>query len=341
MPHAISDTGLALIREFEGFRDTPAQMPNGAWVVGYGHVRAEAGDDVSEEAGAAMLAQDLTAIEAMVNEAVTAEITQSQFDALVSFAFSVGAEAFAKSDVLRRTNTGEAIVAACAMDAWRKSDASGELEIIDALIRRRAAEKALYLKDGAYTVAPSALVRAQIDHAVAILGAPLKYAAPPMPKTREKKIEVLAAPVVELAAVVEPEAAPAPDVKPSDAEIITAVLRSEPQTEALLLTQIATEDDIIAEEEIVTAHAKPVARSVEAAPAKFFRFSFAKSGDVFSLGALSLFGAALIGLGGWTMFAGPANAVDVMAGVALVIPGIAAVTLAGLGLSRRPVAQRA
>lgn len=339
MPYAISDDGLALIREYEGFRDTPAQMPNGAWVVGYGHVRAEAGDDLSEGAAAELLAQDLVAIEAIVNEAVTADITQSQFDALVSFAFSVGAAAFAKSDVLRRTNTGEAIVAACAMDAWRKSDVSGELEIIDALIRRRAAEKALYLKDGAYTVAPSALVRAKIDHAVAILGAPLKYAAPPKPKARAKKVETPV--VVELAPVAEPVAAPEPLVKPSDAEIITAVLRSEPQTEALLLTQIATEDDIIAEEEIVTAHAKPVARSVEGAPAKSFRLSFAKPADAISLGALSLFGVALIGLGGWTMFAGPANAVDVMAGVALVIPGIAAVTLSYIGFVRRPAAQRA
>jgi lysozyme len=333
MPHAISDIGLALIREYEGFRETPAQMPNGEWVVGYGHVRTEAGDDVNEAAAAELLARDLAATECVVNESVRAEITQSQFDALVSFAFSIGAEAFAKSDVLRRTNAGEGIAAACAMDAWRKSDASGELEIIDTLIRRRAAEKALYLKDGAYIAAPSALVRAKIDHAVAILGAPLKYAAPPTPKVRVKTID--------LAPVVEAEAASEPQAKPSDAQIITAVLRSEPQTEALLLTQIATEDDIIAEEEIVTAHAKPVARSVEAAPAKSFRMSAGKPGDVFSLGALSLFGVALIGLGGWTMFAGPANAVDVMAGVALVIPGVAATTLAYLGFTRRPAAQRA
>ena len=344
MPHAISDNGLALIREYEGFRETPAQMPNGAWVVGYGHVRAEAGDDVNEAAAAVLLAQDLAATERVVNERITADITQSQFDALVSFAFSVGADAFARSDVLRRTNAGDAIAAACAMDAWRKSDASGELEIIDALIRRRAAEKALYLKDGAYTAAPSALVRAKIDHAVAILGAPLKYAAPPMPKVRAKKFE---APVVEVAAIVElepvaePEAAPAPLVKPSDAEIITAVLRSEPQTEALLLTQIATEEDIIAEEEIVTAHAKPVARSVDAASAKSFRMSAGKPIDVIGLGALSLFGAGLAGLGVWTMFGGGANAVDVMAGTALAIPGLAAITLAALGFIRRPATQRA
>ena len=341
MPHAISDTGLALLREYEGFRETPAQMPNGAWVVGYGHVRAEAGDDVSEDVAAQLLAQDLAATECVVNEAVTTDITQSQFDALVSFAFSVGVEAFVKSDVLRRTNAGQVIAAACAMDAWRKSDASGELEIIDALIRRRAAEKALYLKDGAYTAAPSVLVRAKIDHAVAILGAPLKYAAPPTPKAREKQ----AAPVVEVEPVIEViaavEMAPAVEAqaKPSDAAIITAVLRSEPATEALLLTQIATEEDIADEEEIVTAHAKPVARSVEAAAAKSFRFSFAKPADAISLGALSLFGVGLAGLGGWTMLGG--EAMDVMAGVALVIPGAAAITLAALGIARRPAPQRA
>ena len=65
----------------------------------------------------------------------------------MSFAFSVGAEAFGKSQVLRRVNAGDYVSAACAMDAWRKSDVGGELVIVDALVRRRAAEKALFLKD--------------------------------------------------------------------------------------------------------------------------------------------------------------------------------------------------
>ncbi len=90
----------------------------------------------------------------------------------------------------------------------------------------------------------------------------------------------------------------------------------------------------------MTAHAKPVARPVEAAPAKTFRFQFTKSVDIIGLGALSLFGLGLVFLGGWTMFAGSANAVDVMAGAALVIPGIAAATLAAIGFSRRPAPQR-
>ncbi|GAN00121.1 phage lysin [alpha proteobacterium U9-1i] len=326
--HAISNTGLALVREHEGFRAEPAQLPDGNWVVGHGHVRAgEPGDSVSEEQASALLALDVAEVEELVSEKLTADVSQSQFDALVSFAFSVGADAFAKSDVLRHTNKGDIVAAACAMDAWRKGDVQGELEIVGALVRRRAAEKALYLQDCAREPAPSALLRAKIDHAAAILGAP------------SKRVAAAAGP---RAAIITDKPKRKAKPKPSDAEIITAVLKSEPATAALLLTRVATEEEIAEADEIVTAHAKPVARVVEASvQAESFRMEFTKPADVIGLGALSLFGLGLVGLGCWTMFSTPADAVDLMAGMALAIPGIAALTLAGLGFARRPVAQRA
>src|SRR5262249_42604972 len=154
----------------------PTQMPDGNWVVGYGHVRiGEAGPALTNAEAEALLALDLAPVEIAVNNAVTAEINQNEFDALVSFAFSIGVDAFEKSAVLRRVNTGESVAAACAMDAWRKSDVGGELEIIDALVRRRAAEKALFLKGATREVSPSAFMRAKIDHAASILGAPVAY----------------------------------------------------------------------------------------------------------------------------------------------------------------------
>lgn len=261
MSHAISTAGLALIQEYEGFRAEPTQLPDGSWVVGYGHVRvAEAGPSVSQAEASDLLALDLAPIERVVNALVTKPLTQGQFDALVSFTFSVGADAFASSQVLRRVNAGDFVAAACAMDAWRKTEVNGELEIVDALVRRRAAEKALFLKELPHDASPSVFMRAKLDHAASILGAPVKYA--PAPVVGAVAVAVAQAPqfvetnIVELVQVATP-----PKFEP--AVRLTEILKSEPATEALLLTQVANDFDESEEGEIVTAHAKPVARQFD------------------------------------------------------------------------------
>lgn len=232
-----STAGFALIQDYEGFRAEPAQMPNGAWLVGHGHERAEAGEPVREADALNLLSVDLTPIEGIVNALVTQRLTQSQFDALVSFAFSIGAEAFVQSQVLRRLNAGEYIAAACAMDAWRKGEVAGELEVIEALVRRRTAEKAMFLRDMPRTTAPSALVRAKLDHAASVLGAPMKFASVP---------EIACAPVAS---------------KPEEREQLDEILKSEPQTEELLLTQVVP-NVVFEEAEIATTHAEPAARPI-------------------------------------------------------------------------------
>lgn len=236
MTYAISTKGLVLIRAHEGFQAEPRQLPGGGWVVGYNHVRpTEPGAPVTKGEARDLLAQDLIPFEKLVNTLVVRPLSQSQFDALVSFAFSIGAEAFEKSQVLRRVNAGEYVAAACAIDAWRKSDVDGELAIVDSLVRRRAVEKALFLKDAPIAAAPSALLRAQIDHAAAILGAPVASAA--------------------ATAASAPPALPLHDL----GKRLTEILMGEPATKALLLTQVVVdqpEDD----GEITTGHAKPVAR---------------------------------------------------------------------------------
>lgn len=243
MTHTISAHGLALIQAHEGFRAEPAQLPDGNWVVGFGHVRiGDAGDPLNQDEAAELLKIDIAPVEKLVSARVTQPLNQTQFDSLVSFAFSIGAEAFDQSQTLRRVNAGDHLAAACSMDAWRKSDVGGELQIVDALVRRRAAEKALYLQDLALE-APSVFVRAKLDHAASILGAPVTYAA---------------APAVGSIPVTQP--------KPEPAAVITEILQSEPATEALLLTQVVP-DDLVEDGEIVTAHAKPVARSIEEARA--------------------------------------------------------------------------
>ena len=94
-------------------------------------------------------------------------LTQNQFDALVAFAFSVGIDNFRRSSVLRHVNEGALIQAACAIEMWRKADFEGERIVVDALVRRRAAEKTLFLTptDG-WISAPSSILLPKVDYDV-------------------------------------------------------------------------------------------------------------------------------------------------------------------------------
>ena len=154
-----------MISRFEGYRRKAAQLPDGRWMIGYGHtLTAREGAEVSEEDAEALLLYDLIAVSHGVNEWVFAPLTQNQFDALCSFAFNIGLENFHRSGVLKRLNEGALIQAACAMELWRKAEFSGERIVIDALVRRRAVEKALFLTppDG-WPVAPTPILAPLLD----------------------------------------------------------------------------------------------------------------------------------------------------------------------------------
>jgi lysozyme len=100
-----------------------------------------------------------------VNEFVFAPLTQNQFDALVSLVFNIGVRAFRGSPTLRRLNEGRPLEAAMAMELWRKADLEGERIVIDALVRRRAAEKALFLKPTeGWVPAPSPILPPKLDY---------------------------------------------------------------------------------------------------------------------------------------------------------------------------------
>lgn len=69
-----------------------------------------------------------------------AQLTQNQFDALVSFAYNIGIGGFTGSTALRRLNAGDYIGARSAMAAWNKSGG----KVVQGLINRRAAEMKLF-----------------------------------------------------------------------------------------------------------------------------------------------------------------------------------------------------
>ncbi|CAN1491786.1 Endolysin T4 type [Caulobacteraceae bacterium] len=164
--HQVSRAAIELIKTFEGYRQRAAQLPDGRWTIGYGHtLTARQGAEVSPADAEALLMYDLIAVAHAVNEHSYTPLTQNQFDALCCFAFNIGVDNFRRSSVLRRVNEGQMLQAACAMEMWRKADFEGERIVIDALVRRRAAEKTLFLTPtNGWIPAPSPVLAPKVDY---------------------------------------------------------------------------------------------------------------------------------------------------------------------------------
>lgn len=163
----ISDDGIDLIRRFEGRVLMAYQDVAGVWTIGYGHTgpvrgypsvaaAVEANDghfEIDELEAAALLKEQLKVFQAGVNAALTAPVTQSMFDALVSLAYNIGVAAFRRSTVLSRVNAGDwgldFLRLRAAFLMWSKARVGGQLKEIPGLVRRRSAEWELAVQDGA------------------------------------------------------------------------------------------------------------------------------------------------------------------------------------------------
>jgi lysozyme len=119
----ISNMGLKLIKAYEGYRPVDRTLVSGQRVVGYGHrLSSEEAVILTKPEAEELLKDDLAPFIDMINENVHAPLSQSQFDALVSFAYNIGPKAFLKSDTLRALNNGRPLDAANGFDIWRKSE---------------------------------------------------------------------------------------------------------------------------------------------------------------------------------------------------------------------------
>ncbi|MEN9855980.1 MAG: hypothetical protein RLZZ157_1106 [Pseudomonadota bacterium] len=152
-----SRAAFDLITSFEGFRARAAQAPSGKWTLGFGHsATAREGLSVTRTEAEDLLRWDLRPIEDFIRQRALMPLTQNQFDALVSFAFNIGLERFSASKVLDAVNQGQPVAAALAMQEWCWAQVNGRHLTIDALVRRRAAEVALFLETlGARPAAPT------------------------------------------------------------------------------------------------------------------------------------------------------------------------------------------
>lgn len=139
----VTETGVALIKQFEGFSPTPYLCPAGYWTVGYGHViKSEYAypDPITEDHASQILKTDIEAAERAVLRLINVPLTDGQFDALVSFTFNLGGGALQRSTLRKKANREEHDEAA---DEFRKWVYAGGRKL-PGLIRRRAAEAELY-----------------------------------------------------------------------------------------------------------------------------------------------------------------------------------------------------
>lgn len=143
--------GINIIKEHEGLKLTAYRCPVGVPTIGWGHTRTVTQADVaaqrriSAEEAERLLLEDLQMFEQGVLSACTITPNQHQFDAFVSLSFNIGLGAFRRSTALRRHNEGDFDAAAGAIEMWNKGTINGQRVVLRGLVRRRAAEKALYL----------------------------------------------------------------------------------------------------------------------------------------------------------------------------------------------------
>jgi len=161
-PKEISENGLNVLMEHEGLvlyayddadgswprkRIMPGDRVRGKLTIGYGHTGGDVvpGMEITEDEAAELLAHDLQYPELTVSRRVNVPLNQSQFDALTLFVFNVGTHAFVNSSLLRVLNEGDYGEAADKLLDWRWTTINGVKVESAGLVKRRKAERELFL----------------------------------------------------------------------------------------------------------------------------------------------------------------------------------------------------
>lgn len=134
-----SATGLALTENAEGCRLSAYQDSGGVWTNGYGNTHGVVpGSTITQEQAAADLRANIQNSVNDVNQLVSVQLTQGEFDALVDFDFNLGRGNLSGSTLLALLNAGDWAGAADQFERWDQSDG----KVLAGLLRRRQAEVA-------------------------------------------------------------------------------------------------------------------------------------------------------------------------------------------------------
>lgn len=88
----LSDYAFLHLKEYEGLRLESYKCAGGEWTIGYGHTRdVRKGQKIDKDTANKLLQEDVEYVEKfLAKEPYAEDITQSQWDALVSFVFNLG-----------------------------------------------------------------------------------------------------------------------------------------------------------------------------------------------------------------------------------------------------------
>lgn len=138
----INDRGRQIIEEAEGLRLEAYRCPAGVLTIGYGHTGdVREGDRITKHQAEVILEFDLTKYEQAVTK-LARGATGPQFSAMVSLAFNIGISALEKSTLLKEFNAGRPLNAAAEFGRWIYAGG----KVMPGLVKRRAAERALFLE---------------------------------------------------------------------------------------------------------------------------------------------------------------------------------------------------
>ena len=157
---AVNKDTLDLIKSFEGLVKKWYRDPVGVWTIGYGHTdsaghprrRDDPGLTLTEHDAEIILQRDLAQYEAAVQGEVKVPLNENQYGALVSFTYNLGPGNLRSSTLLRKLNAGDYAGASAEFPRWNKAGG----KVLNGLIRRRAAEQALFNKPVGSKTAPVA-----------------------------------------------------------------------------------------------------------------------------------------------------------------------------------------
>ena len=144
----LSQKGLDLIKQFEGLSLTPYVCAGGINTIGYGNTYYTNGKKVTlkdpkitPQQAEELLKHSLSTYEKAVDSFCRDDISQSQFDALVSFAYNLGAGALQKSTLIKKVNANpKDVTIADEFLKWNKANGT----VLKGLTKRRQAEADLY-----------------------------------------------------------------------------------------------------------------------------------------------------------------------------------------------------
>lgn len=138
----LSPDGKKLIQHFESFR-LEAYPDGDHYSIGWGHNGPDVtpGMKITKAKADQLFAKDVKWAEEAITKNVKVTLDQYEFDALVSFVYTIGEPQLLTSTLLRRLNLGEKAAAADHILKWVYQKKAK----LDWLVKRRGAERKYFL----------------------------------------------------------------------------------------------------------------------------------------------------------------------------------------------------